>query len=78
MLNASKNTGNMINVAADGVGRDDRARVHLGKYVLKARLGNATLKYGLQQFSHPFLEGNQAPRYRARAISSFWMSLVPS
>ncbi|NRR33491.1 outer membrane porin, OprD family [Oxalobacteraceae bacterium] len=70
-INSTEKPGNLAHTGAP----DDRAWAYLGKYALKAKLGESTvLKYGLQQTSNPVMESKDnrglPPTYRGWTLAS--------
>jgi hypothetical protein len=78
-LNGSANAGNLAHVQPDGQGSDDRAWAYLGKYDVKARVGDTVVKYGLQRVSNPVLESKDnrglPPTFRGTTLTS---AITPS
>ncbi|MEZ0205771.1 OprD family outer membrane porin [Ideonella sp.] len=73
-IDGSDNAGNMAHVRPDGHSADDRAWAYLGKYAVKARVGDTVVKYGLQRVSNPVLESKDnrglPPTFRGATITS--------
>jgi hypothetical protein len=63
-LDGGGGSRNMIHHRVDGTGTNDHAWAFLGEYALKAKLGQTTVKYGLQPgVDNPFM-----PPYDIRAL----------
>lgn len=63
-LDGGGGSRNMVHHRVDGTGSKDHAWAFLGEYALKARLGQTTVKYGLQPgVDNPFM-----PPYDIRAL----------
>lgn len=63
-LDGGGGSRNMGHYKADGTGATDHAWAFLGEYALKAKLGETTIKYGLQ----PGVENPFMPPYDIRAL----------
>lgn len=78
-VNSSDNAGNMAHLQADGQASGDRAWAYLGKYDVKARVGDTVVKYGLQRVSNPVLESKDnrglPPTFRGASVTS---AITPS
>ena len=55
-IGSSDNAGNMVHVNRDWTRASSRAWAYLGEYGVRLQAGGLSLRYGLQQFSNPFLE----------------------
>jgi hypothetical protein len=78
-IDGTANAGNMAHVLPDGHSANDRAWVYLGKYDVKARVGDTVVKYGLQRVSNPVLESKDnrglPPTFRGVTLTS---AITPS
>lgn len=72
-LEGSENTGEFAYIRRDG-SQDARSWVYLGKYEIKARVGDTVAKYGLQAIATPIVEGRNnrglLPTFRGVTLSS--------
>ncbi len=55
-LDGGEGAGNMVHVAKGGGGANQFAWAYPGQYVVKARVSETVLRYGLQMVSNPFME----------------------
>lgn len=76
---ASENAGNMVHIESNGQGSTGNTWAYMGRNLFKVRVGDAVVKYGLQQVSNPFMESKDnrglPPTFRGATMVS---KLAPS